>query len=152
MREKKTYRRDLEEAQSDLLELLMEREDLEQRIAKAKRRAALLAQLAEDNEAAEGVVDLDLRGLRDVCMTALRASRKEWMTIAEIQSAINELGFPLQEYKAPTASITTTVNRLESDDGLVESARISGGTKVYKWVGPQFGAAGLKHALKQVKK
>ena len=56
------------------------------------------------------------------------------MTIAEIQQAIKELGFPLDKYKAPTASITTTVNRLVDADEVVIEKHV-GGANEYKYVG-----------------
>src|SRR5208283_5985031 len=85
--------------------------------------------------------DLDLGGLTDACRTVMRGSRKAWMTIAEIQEGLRELGFPLKDYKAPTASITTTVNRLaEPEVGEVVVEKHVGRANEYKWVGPRWGA------------
>lgn len=137
---KTNYRTDLEQAQDELIELVRQREILEQKIAKLKRRAALLAQLCEQEEAAQGIIDLDLRGLIDVCRTAMRASVKEWMTISDIEEIIKQLGFPVHEYKAPTASITTTVNRIV-EDGEAKVIRETGVPAKYKWVGLQYGAS-----------
>ena len=137
---KTTYRKDLQQAQDELIELVRQRETLEQKIAKLKRRAALLAQLCEQEEAAQGIIDLDLRGLIDVCRTAMRASVKEWMTISDIEDIIKQLGFPLHEYKAPTASITTTVNRIV-EDREAKVIRETGVPARYKWIGVNYGAS-----------
>jgi len=123
----------------DLSELQRRSEELEVLLAKKKRRIAALAQLAyEDDD-----IKLTLRfveGLRDACRTALRASRKEWVTVPEIQQVVAELGFPVHELKAPAASITTTVNRLVKDEEVL--SRVVGGKREYKWALPKYGASG----------
>ena len=62
-------------------------------------------------------------------------SRKEWLNTGEIQRALKELGFPIDTYKAPNASITTTVNRLVDDGYVVSDKRLGAGAIEYKWVG-----------------
>src|SRR5271166_4384932 len=116
------YSVDLKREREILAGLLREREETEIKIARQKKRVAALAELCEESEFAEQAIDLNLGGLTDVCRTAMRAARKEWMSIAEIQETVSELGFPLNQYKAPAASITTTVNRLV-DAGEVEAKR-----------------------------
>jgi len=70
----------------------------------------------------------------------------EWMTTADIQVALRELGFDMGRYKAPHASIMTTVNRL-ADGGnsevIVRRNPTPGGTE-YKWVGSRFSAEARK--------
>lgn len=126
------YRRDLQEAQKELARLVDESEKIETQIARTKRRIALLAELSGEDATAP---DLDLGGLTDACETALRASRKEWMNTTEIMSALKELGFPIANYKAPMASITTTVNRMVESGEVVSSPRTNPGATEYKWVG-----------------
>jgi hypothetical protein len=130
----KDYRDDLKQERETLAKLLGEREEIEVKIARGKKRIAALAELCDESEFAEQVMDLDLGGLTDVCRTVLRASRKPWMSISEIQEAIKELGFPLDQYKAATASITTTVNRLVDGQEVVMDKLPQGGSG-YKWVG-----------------
>ena len=129
----RNYRDDLKRERETLGRLLRQREETEIKVARTKKRIAALAELCDESEFAEQVLDLDLGGLTDVCKTVLRASRKGWMTIPEIQEAIKELGFPLSEYKAPTASITTTLNRMVGETVVVDKR--SGGGSEYKWVG-----------------
>jgi hypothetical protein len=128
------YRGELKKHRAALALLLAEREDVEVKIARLKKKVAAFAELCDEGEAVDPAIDLDLGGLTDVCKTAMRASRKEWMTIAEIQKTVEELGFPLEQYKAPAASITTTVNRL-ADSEEVEVDRRLGESVKYKWVG-----------------
>lgn len=142
------YRKDFDEAKQCLDDLLKQREELEVSIAKQKRKVAALAQLCEDNEGIAVDPKLDLGGLTDACRTVLRASRKEWMTIGEIRTALEDIGFPIHKYRAIAASITTTVNRLvEAHEA--RDARISGDGRVYKWIGPAFGAKGMEYALRE---
>ncbi|HEX4785061.1 MAG TPA: hypothetical protein VH350_12005 [Candidatus Sulfotelmatobacter sp.] len=120
--------------------LLAKRERIEIEIARQKRKVAALSELCNENEYSPPanhvleVLGFGLGGLSDACRTALRASRKEWMTLAEIQEALKELGFPLDKYKAPTASITTTVNRLVDGREVVVEKRPAGASE-YKWAG-----------------
>jgi hypothetical protein len=129
-----TTKKELEKARQQLADLLVKREQVEIEIAKQKRKVAAWAELCEESDIADKSLDLDLGGLTDVCRTAMRASRKDWMTISEIQDAVKELGFPLHEYKAPAASITTTINRL-AQSGEVISDKGPSGFIEYKHVG-----------------
>ena len=137
------YRGELKKHRTALAVLLAEREDIEVKIARLKKKVAAFAALCDEGEAVDPAIDLDLGGLTDVCKTAMRASRKEWMTIAEIQETVKELGFPLEQYKAPAASITTTVNRL-ADSREVDVDRRLGESVKYKWVGKRSDALLLR--------
>lgn len=139
MKTENEYRTDLNEAQRHLGELLREREEIEVRIAKQKRRIAALAQLCEDENELDKPLLLELGGMTEACSTVLRASRKEAINVTEILANLKELGFPLDGYKSPVASVTTTVNRLV-ESGVVKMFRVTGEGRVYKWVGPKYGA------------
>jgi len=143
---------ELEKEQQKLERLLQLQEKTEVAIARAKRRIAAWRELLDDSETGELLpeIDLDLGGLTDVCRTAMRASRKEWMTAAEIQQAIRELGFPLDQYKAPAASILTTVNRLVDNGEVVVERRSQPGASEYKWVGSL--SASRKRLLESLRK
>jgi len=124
---------ELKKEQEKYARLLLEKERIETEIAKAKRRIAAWTELCDDTETGELVPDLDLGGLTDACRTVLRSSRKEWMTTADIQNDLRELGFPLGDYKAPAASITTTVNRLVDAGEVAVDRRSNPGATEYKW-------------------
>ena len=131
-----TPQEQLAKEEKELQRLLHVREEIEIAIAKTKRRIAAWAELCDDTETGELVVELNLGGLTEACRTVLRSSRKTWLTISEIQEGLRELRFPLCDYKAPTASITTTVNRLVEAGEVVVDKRPQAGANEYKWVGP----------------
>jgi len=133
---------ELEKAHKELADLIHKREQIEIDIAKQKRKVAAWAELSNESDVADGI-DLDLGGLADACRTVLRASRKEWMTVADILGALKGLGFPLDKYKAPAASVTTTVNRLAEDHEVVVDRRSHPGATEYKWVGQAMGRVEL---------
>lgn len=118
-----------------LSKMLVEQEQLEVQIAKTKRKVALLSQLCDETDTLAPIPDLDLGGLTEACRTVLRASRKEWMNSTEIKNGLAELGFPLDKYKAPMASITTTVNRMVETGDVVQSNNANPGAVEYKWLG-----------------
>jgi hypothetical protein len=130
----KKYIDDLKQESQVLAQLLRDREEIEVKIARQRKRITALVELCDESEFGRPF-DFDLGGLTDVCRTAMRASRKEWMTIAEIQAAVKALGFPLDKYKAPAASITTTVNRLATAEEVVVDKRSAAGASEYKYVG-----------------
>jgi len=133
------HKHELQKAREQLAEMLRKREEIEVAIARQKRKVAAWSELCDESEFSENnllnLLGFDLQGLTETCRTAMRASRKQWMTIAEIMETLKELGFPLERYKAPAASVTTTVNRLV-DAGEVEVSKRPAGASEYKWVGP----------------
>jgi hypothetical protein len=130
--------------------LLDEKERLEVQIAKQRRKVAAWQALASeegerDNADSDSQFAAEIifkeEGLSDACRTVMRSSTMEWMTTADIQSGLRQIGFPLENYKAPHASITTTINRMAGPDGEVVANRSSNpGATLYKWVGPKYGA------------
>jgi hypothetical protein len=125
------YHEDLEQERKKLTDLFRRREELEIMIARQKRRVSALAQLCEDQKTVHEV----LGGLSYACRTALRASRKEWMTIREIQRALIEFGFPLDQYEDPGPTVRTVINRLvHYEEVLVK--KTTGRAHEYKWMRP----------------
>ena len=135
MNDETRYGQDLERAMNDLAKLTKQREELETQIARTKRKVALLSQLCDETGELAPIPDLDLGGLTEACATVLRGARKEWMNTTEIKEALRELGYPLDKYKAPMASITTTVSRMVDSGEVVVSPRTNPGAAEYKWVG-----------------
>jgi DNA-binding HxlR family transcriptional regulator len=149
-----TPKDELKREQEKLAALLQDREQIEVAIAKAKRRVAAWAELCDDSKTGEQIVDLDLGGLTEACRTVLRSSGKGWITTAEIQADLKELGFPLDKYKAPAASITTTVNRLVEAGEVAVNRRSNPGATEYRWAptgrdvyAPHLDAKALKEKL-----
>lgn len=131
---------ELENAINQLGTLLEQKEKIEVEIAKQRRKVAAWQELyaTEDGEELPSPHQLesllDLGGLTDAIRTVLRASRKEWINTSEIMTGLRDLGFPLSKYKAPMASIITTVNRLVPSEVTIH--RLPNGGSEYKWVGP----------------
>jgi hypothetical protein len=141
------YKQDLNQAKAKLITLIQARENIENDIARQKRKVAALAELCNESEFSEAIADLDLGGLSEACTTVLRGTRKDWLNISEIQTALKELGFPIHTYKAASASIATTVNRLVDDGVVVSDKRLGTGATEYKWIGP-----GLKPTVGELKR
>jgi hypothetical protein len=118
-----------------LAKMLVQQEELEVQIARTKRKIALLSQLCDETDTLAPIPDLDLGGLTEACRSVLRASRKEWMNTTEIMNGLRELGFPLDKYKAPMASVTTTVTRMVDSGDVIPSLKSNPGATEYKWVG-----------------
>ena len=128
------------------------KERLEVDIAKQRRKVAAWQELC----ATEGDEDvpmspqmeslLDLGGLTEAVKTVLRGSRKKRLNTTEIMNGLRELGFPLDKYKAPMASITTTVNRLVPNEVSVYRLPNPAGNE-YEWVGPASFLDGLGKGL-----
>ena len=137
------YQKDLKQAREDLADLLANREQIEIEIARQKRKVAALSELCDESELGDGVnealqsLGLDLGGLSDACRTAMRASRKEWMTITEIQESLKELGFPLDKFKKPPRQLPRpltglpTIMKLSLKSASAELGIQMGGTRMF---------------------
>ncbi len=134
-------RDELQTAIDQLSALLHLKERIEVDIAKQRRKVAAWQELCAADEDEETITPpqlealLDLGGLTDAVRTVLRGSRKEWINTTEIMNGLRELGFPLEKYRAPMASVTTTVNRLVPSEVSVHRLPNPAGNE-YKWVGP----------------
>ena len=129
------YQRDVQLAREKLDLLLKWREGLETLIARTRRKITLLAELSEESESTE-IPDLGMGGLEDACITVLRGSKKDWLTTAEIQFGLKELGFPLDQYNVPHASITAAVNSLADADKITVDRQSTPGETQYNWTAP----------------
>jgi Cdc6-like AAA superfamily ATPase len=144
-------RKGLEAAVAKLKRLLEDKERIEVEIARQQRKVVAWAEICDDSAYADPF-DLGLTGLSDACRSALRGSRVEWMTTADIVTALREVGFSLDKYKAPMASIITTVNRMV-EAGEVLSRTGENGVTEYKWVSkiPNFEEQLARYAVETVK-
>lgn len=145
---------ELKKAIEKLADLLTQKERLEDEVARQRRKVAAWRELCDaeqDRDVDVGMkacsdaftaAILNLGGLSDACRSVMRSSRKEWLTITEIQTGLKEIGFSLDAYKAPYASIATTVNRMADGENaeVVVARRTNPGATEYKWVGAQYGA------------
>jgi hypothetical protein len=128
----KNYVADLQHALRDLLMMASEREQLEKKIAKQKKRVAALYELAQTDEDVVPLPNLT-EGLTDACRIALRAIDVA-MTPSQIRDHVQGLGVPSQTNLL--ASIHTTLKRMkENDEVREETINFPSGDKVvaYRW-------------------
>ncbi len=132
----KTYIADFQEAIRDLLLMSSEKEQLETRIAKQKKRVAALYELVQTNEESAALSGL-VEGITDACRVVFRAAEKP-LSPSEVRDRVQALGVPPQANLL--ASIHTTIKRMkeagEIKEATTDSSRGFGtmGTG-YEWVG-----------------
>jgi hypothetical protein len=131
----KNYTTDLENAIRELLAMSSEKEQLETRIAKQKKRVAALYELVQTDEGSTALAGL-VEGLTDACRVVFRAAEKP-LAPSEVRDRVQALGLPRQANLL--ASVHTTIRRLE-DAGEIREAldptKPSGAMDAgYEWVG-----------------
>lgn len=110
------HKTELEEAEAHLLRMQIELSDLEIKVAKQKRRVALLRELSDIAEDSSGPTGL-VSGITDACKIAVLGSNRP-MKPAEVRDAIETLGVP--EQKNLLASVHTILKRLAKAEEIME--------------------------------
>ena len=126
------YAADLKEALRQLLLMASEREQLETKIAKQKKRVAALYELVQTDEGSAAISGL-VEGMTDACRVVFRAAEKPLLP-AEVRDRVQALGLPPQANLL--ASVHTTIKRMKEAGELKEVAQAleSGGSGVaYVW-------------------
>jgi len=132
----KDYISDLKEALSQLLLMASEREQLETKIAKQKKRVAALYELVQTDEGSAALSGL-VEGITDACRVVFRAAERPLLPI-EVRDRVQALGLPPQANLL--ASVHTTIRRMKDAGEISETVLPleSGGTAAfYIWVGVQ---------------
>lgn len=132
----KDYITDFKEALNELLLMTSEREQLETRIAKQKKRVAALYELVQTDEGSTALSGL-VEGITDACRVVFRAAERPLLPV-EVRDRVQALGLPSQANLL--ASVHTTIRRMKDAGEIGESVLPleSGGTAAfYIWVGPQ---------------
>jgi len=128
----------LTKAREELAALFRQREELEVRIAKQQRRVAALVTLVDDTEATDQLLGLNLGGLTDAIRTTLRTAGSRGLTTSEVTARLDQLFFPVNDYKNFRASLGTVLKRLIASGEVRKSAqdgRLESDRTVYVWVG-----------------
>lgn len=127
------YTADLKQALHDLLTMASEKEQLETKIAKQKKRVAALYELVL-TDADAGPIPSLVEGITDACRVVLRAAEQP-LTPADIRDKVQALGLPPQANLL--ASIHTTLKRMKTAGELQETtARVGPAgeeTVAYRW-------------------
>lgn len=138
------YRTDDEKALADerkiLMALLRQREDLEIRIAKQRRRVAAFAALVDESEETEVILALpSLEGLTEAIRTALKSASPHGLTAHGISVRLEQMCFPVREYTNFRASVNNVLKRLLKSGEIrkVEVVTATPGKRgdqsVYEW-------------------
>ena len=132
----KDYIADLKEALSQLILMASEREQLETKIAKQKKRVAALYELVQTDEGSAALSGL-VEGITDACRVVFRAAERPLLP-TEVRDRVQALGLPPQANLL--ASVHTTIRRMKDAGEISETVLPleSGGTAAfYIWVGVQ---------------
>ena len=131
----KNYIIDLQQALRELLLMSSEREQLETKIAKQKKRVAALYELVQTDDDAAAIPSL-VEGITDACRVVLRAA-EDPLTPSEIRDKVQALGLPSQANLL--ASIHTTLKRMKIAGELDETTKKVGpageDAVAYTWKG-----------------
>jgi hypothetical protein len=104
------YKTQLKEAQVELANLYGKRQSVDMKIAKQQQRVSALALLADDvNETFEKMA----MGLTASCRAAFRAAGPQGLKPTELRDSLKRMGFGVEKYSNPMASIHAVIRRLE---------------------------------------
>jgi hypothetical protein len=123
------YVDDLKQALRDLVQMASEREQLETKIAKQKKRVAALYELVQTDSNASAIAGL-VDGITDACRVVLRAAEAP-LTAAQIRDRVQALGLPPQSNLL--ASVHTTLRRMKDAGEIAEHENAIGA--FYVWQG-----------------
>jgi len=133
----KASRDELSVARDELAQMFAEREALEVEIAKQQRRIAALAELVNEGEEVDELLELNLGGLSDAVRSVFRAASAEGLTPTETRDRLTHLHFPVNEYKNFLASLHVVLKRLETAGEIrkaVHDKHDGRDNSVYQWV------------------
>jgi len=112
--------------------MVSQREQLETKIAKQKKKVAALYELVQTDEGSAALSGL-VEGITDACRVVLRAAEKP-LTPAEIRDGIQSLGLPPQANLL--ASVHTTIKRMKEAGEVKEVSKpleAGGVGTAYQW-------------------
>lgn len=127
------YKADLGDARMKLAEMLTCRETVEFQIAKQREKVAALAVLAGESE---DTFEKMAMGLTAACRAAFRAAGQRGLMPTELRDAVKKLGFPIETYSNPMASLHAVIRRLAEKGEIRTSIRdMHDGVEksVYQW-------------------
>lgn len=126
------YTSDFVAALAELARMEEERNILDTKIAKQKKRVAALHELANSEDDAPAPTGL-VEGLTDACRIVFRAAEKPLLPI-EVRDRVQALGLPPQNNLL--ASVHTVIRRLKESREIVEEFHLQPGGSApatYRW-------------------
>lgn len=127
---RENYQRALQSAQSELVELLRDRADVDSRIARLKQTIDGLTALCDETNPSAGTSAIGMiapvpPGLTSNIRRAL-AEATSPMTAPQIRNALTKMGLNLSAYANEMAVIHNTLNRLEKQREVIAVAALQG--------------------------
>ncbi len=130
------YKADLDKANFELADLLIQREEIEIDIAKKRYQIAALMALTEQNEEIDQVVGMTLGGLTEAVLAAFRSEAYKPITPVQVKERLTQLGFPVEHYKNVMAAIHTILKRLYESE-KIEMVFMSSNENAYRVAPPK---------------
>jgi hypothetical protein len=135
------HKPELKEAQMELAKMYEKRQRLDIGIAKQQQRVSALALLADEVDETFEKMAL---GLTAACRAAFRAAGPQGLMPTELRDSLKKMGFAVDKYSNPMASIHAVIRRLE-DKGEIRNRiheKQEGIDKsVYQWALKSWGAS-----------
>jgi hypothetical protein len=101
------YEELLRKEQSELLLFTQEEQELAVRIKMSQSKVRLLNALIRGGDSALVVSS----GISQACLMIFRGNKEKWLASQDVYRCLKEIGFDLDKYKNPQATILTTVLR-----------------------------------------
>ena len=132
----------LRTCQTELQELIDERERIDRRIIALKQTLAGLMRLKNDlgthdskNASGHSLLPIETYGLTDACRSVIRLANRE-LTAGEIRREVETLGIDFSRYSAnPLAAVHQVLSRLKTYNEIEVAETTPEGTTCYRWKG-----------------
>ncbi len=124
----------------ELAELYEKRQSLDIKIARQQQRVSALAVLADEVDETFEKMAL---GLTAACRAAFRAAGPQGLIPTELRDSLKRMGFALDRYSNPMASIHTVIKRLEEKGEIqnrIHDKHDGADKSVYQWALKSWGA------------
>lgn len=140
------FKTDLDQTRRRFAKLLEQKEELEREIAQMRLDIASLAQLAGE----PSTTDMSEMGLTRACREVLRAFI-EPLTVAELESKLQLMGYDLSSYINPAGSIQTTLARMTKGKNPEAMETIKDDKKAYYLKSLKYSVQRIAHNKRQRK-
>lgn len=124
----------------ELAKLYEQRQNLDMEIAKQQQRVSALALLADEVDQTFEKMAL---GLTAACRAAFRAAGSRGLMPTELRDSLKRMGFAVNKYTNPMASIHAVIRRLEEKGEIrkgIDDEHEGVDKSVYQWVLKSWGA------------
>src|SRR5689334_21362106 len=139
-----TYKSALDAARKEYETLLLERQEMDQRILRLKQTIDGLSALCESDEDADAIVDVEPGlapgysiGLTDAIRSILETNSNDVLNAKEVRVILENMGVDMKKkYVQPMVPVHNTLKRLEKQGEIVSLKDDRGNVVGYRWVTP----------------